>query len=55
MTTPRESYRAALRLSTDHVSREELIRQVTADRRLTEAERSDLLSFAESRRLVVVA
>jgi len=37
------------------VSREELIRQVTADRRLTAAERTELLNFAESRRLVVVA
>ena len=44
------SYRAALRLTTDPVSREELVQQVIADRRLTERERWVLVSFADSRR-----
>jgi len=55
MTTPMEPYRAALRLTTDWVSREELSRQVRSDPRLTEAERQELLSFSESRRLPVFA
>lgn len=55
MTTRMESYRAALRLTTDPVSREELARQVQADRRLTAEEREGLLEFAQSRRLAVHA
>ena len=55
MATLMESYRAALRLTTDCVSREELSRQVRADPRLTEGERLELLTFSESRRLPVFA
>ena len=55
MTTPMESYRAAFRLTTDIVSREELIRQVEADPRLSVEQREDLLTFANSRRLAVYA
>lgn len=55
MTTPTESYRAALRLTTDCVSREELARQVREDIRLTNAQREELLLFSESRRLPVFA
>ena len=55
MTTPMESYRAAFRLTTDVVSREELIRQVEADPRLSAEQREDLLTFANSRRLTVYA
>src|SRR2546428_12455872 len=55
MTTPMESYRAAFRLTTDIVSREELIRQVEADPRLSVEQREDLLTFANSRRLTVYA
>jgi len=55
MTTPMESYRAALRLTTDCVSREELARQVREDTRLSDKQREELLSFSESRRLPVFA
>ena len=55
MTTPMESYRAAFRLTTDVVSREELIRQVEADPRLSVEQREELLNFANSRRLTVYA
>ena len=50
-----ESYRAAFRLTTDIVSREELIRQVETDPRHSAEQREDLRAFANSWRLAVYA